>query len=280
MTPSQPVAGAVAELLPGVVRVVAPNPGVMTGPGTNSYLVGEHEVAVIDPGPDDPAHVEKLLAVGAGRIKSVLVTHTHPDHAPAAGRLAERAGAEIIGYGARDGFVPGTTAGDGFTLDVGGRRLRAMHTPGHASNHLCWLLEDAGVVFSGDHVMEGSTVVIAPPDGDMAAYLASLRRLQELDPAPSAIAPGHGGLITEPGEAIAAYISHRLAREQAASDALRLAGDATVDELLGAVYSDVPAALHPVARWSLWAHLRKLGEEGSALCDNPSDIEAPWRAVA
>jgi glyoxylase-like metal-dependent hydrolase (beta-lactamase superfamily II) len=160
-------------------------------------------------------------------------------------------------------------------------RLRALHTPGHASDHLCYLLEgpDEGLVFSGDHVMEGSTVVIAPPDGDMGAYLDSLRRLGGLRPRVTAIAPGHGGLITDPQERIEGYLGHRLAREEAIRRALGERVSASVEDLVAAVYRDVPAALHPVARFSVWAHLRKLHAEGRAWSDDPDDLGARWHQL-
>jgi glyoxylase-like metal-dependent hydrolase (beta-lactamase superfamily II)/8-oxo-dGTP pyrophosphatase MutT (NUDIX family) len=273
------VGGEAVELSRGVVRLVAPNPGLMTGPGTNSYLIGEEEVAVLDPGPSDLEHLRRLAGLGAGRIRWVLVTHTHPDHAPGAAMLKELTGAEVIGFDARDGFEPDRLAYDGFTLDVGGRTLKALHTPGHASNHLCWLLEDERMVFSGDHVMQGSTVVIMPPDGDMADYMASLDRLRDLDPAVATIAPGHGALIRDPAAVLDYYVAHRQDRERLVTEALATAGSACVDDLLGSVYGDVPPAMHPVARWSLWAHLRKLSGEGLVGGDDPEDIGACWHSA-
>lgn len=272
--PGRPVA-----LAPGVVRVTAPNPGPMTGPGTNSYLVGTSEVAVVDPGPDEPGHVDALLEAGRERIRWVVVTHTHPDHAPAAAALAERSGAEVIGFGARDGFVPDRSVSGGFELAGDDFCLRALHTPGHASNHLCWLLQGEEMLFSGDHVMQGSTVVIAPLDGDMTQYLASLRRVLELEPPLWAIAPGHGSLIEEPQAVVEAIVAHRLQRERLVVDALAAAGRATVDDLLPTVYADVPELLHPVARLSLWAHLRRLGEEGRAESADGDEIGSVWQAL-
>lgn len=271
--PGRPVA-----LAPGVVRVTAPNPGMMTGPGTNSYLVGTSEVVVVDPGPDEPAHVDALVEAGRGRVRWVVVTHTHLDHAPAAAALAQRTGAEVIGFGPRDDFEPDRSVGDGFELAGDGFCLRALHTPGHASNHLCWLLLEEAMLFSGDHVMQGSTVVIAPPDGDMARYMASLERLMDLDPPLAAIAPGHGSVIGDPLSVVTGILEHRRLREQGVLDALRTARTATVDDLVGPVYADVHEALHPVARMSLWAHLRKLAGEGIVEAADPDDPKATWAA--
>jgi glyoxylase-like metal-dependent hydrolase (beta-lactamase superfamily II) len=263
-----------------VARATAPNAGMMTGPGTNSYLVGTDELMVVDPGPDDAGHLDALAVLGAGRIRWVVVTHTHPDHAPGAAGLALRTGAEVLGFSARDGFVPARDVGEGFELRGAGYTLRALHTPGHASNHLCWLLVEEQMLFSGDHVMQGSTVVIAPPDGDMTHYLESLRKLLVLDPPVANIAPGHGALLVEPAVTLQGIIDHRVAREGAVAAALARAGRITVDELVPTVYADVEEARYPVARYSLWAHLRKLGSEGSARAHDPADIEAPWESVA
>ena len=264
------VAGVVTALGPRVRRVVAPNAGLLTGPGTNTYLVGTHEVAVVDPGPDDDAHLDAVAAAGAGRIRWIVVTHTHPDHAPGTAGLRARTGAVAFGFGPRHGFVPDTAVGDGFRLEGDGFTLVAVHTPGHASDHLCWLLEEEGLLFSGDHVMEGSTVVVAPPDGDMAAYLASLRRLRTLGL--RAIAPGHGRLIGNPEEVVDGYLRHRARREEAIVAALE-AGAGTVDDIVRRVYVDVPEALHVIARHSVFAHLLKLAAEGRAAGE---ELDGRW----
>jgi glyoxylase-like metal-dependent hydrolase (beta-lactamase superfamily II) len=274
-----PEPGRPMALSPLVVRLTAPNPGMMTGPGTNTYLIGDGPLVALDPGPDDAGHLDAVAEAGGGRIETVVVTHTHPDHAPGAAGLAARTGAEVVGFDARDGFEPGRAAGDGFVVGAAGATLRAVHTPGHASNHLCWLLEEEGLLFSGDHVMQGSTVVIAPPDGDMAAYLDSLRRLASFDPPLRAIAPGHGSILGDPQSVIEGIVSHRLGREATVAGALDAAGTASVDDLVPVVYADVDEALHPVARYSLWAHLRKLGAEGRARGSDPDDISAPWTAT-
>ncbi len=259
-----------------VVRVTAPNPGMMTGPGTNSYLVGTAEVAVVDPGPDDPGHLAALAEAGGGRIRWIVVTHTHPDHSPGAAALAGLTGAEVLGFGARDGFAPDRAVTEGFTLSGTGFSLRALHTPGHASNHLCWLLVEERMLFSGDHVMGGSTVVIAPPDGDMAVYLDSLERLLRLEPPLASIAPGHGPLLTDPAATVTAVLAHRQRREEMVAAALVRARRATVDELLPGVYADVGDELLPVARQSLWAHLRKLADDSRARSTDPDDVGSVW----
>jgi glyoxylase-like metal-dependent hydrolase (beta-lactamase superfamily II)/8-oxo-dGTP pyrophosphatase MutT (NUDIX family) len=262
------------DLVPGepkrlgrlVTRVIAPNPGIMTGPGTNTYLVGGEALAVIDPGPAIDGHVEAVLAAGAGRIRWVLCTHTHLDHSPAAAAIKAATGATVMGRPApadnrqdRD-FAPERVLEHGDRLTIGGVTLRALHTPGHASNHLCYVLEDTRMLFTGDHVMQGSTVVINPPDGDMRAYLASLELLLAEDIA--IIAPGHGYLIGAPHKEARRLIAHRLARENKVKAAIGRLGDPTPDELLPAVYDDVPAGRHHVAARSLAAHLAKLVADG------------------
>ncbi len=281
-----PTSGQPAELLPGIVRLTAPNPSIMTGPGTNTYLVGWRELVAIDPGPEHAGHLSSVAAVADGRLRAILVTHTHPDHAPGAAALARLTGARVLGFDARDGFEPDGLVGEGSHIEAGDLVLRALHTPGHASNHLCYLAATEGregcpsnVLFSGDHIMGGSTVVIAPPDGDMADYLASLDRLLEMEPKITVIAPGHGPMLPRASEVISGYLSHRLAREAAIVGALGDLGSGVIPEIVAVVYSAVPEALHPIARLSVWAHLRKLVDEKRAVCDDPDDIAAVWVAV-
>jgi glyoxylase-like metal-dependent hydrolase (beta-lactamase superfamily II) len=267
------VPGVAAAVSPLVRRVLAGNPGKMTGPGTNTYLVGIDEVAVIDPGPDDDAHLDTVAACGGDRIRWVLCTHTHPDHAPGAAALAARTGATVLAYESRDGLEVDEAIGDGHRIDGTEFRLIAVHTPGHASNHLCFLLHQERLLFSGDHVMQGSTVVIRPPDGDMAQYLASLERLRTLRL--RGIAPGHGHLITEPMAAVDDYINHRLEREQQVVDALA-AGTSTVEAIVAAIYPDLDDELVPQARHTIHAHLLKLAAEGRAVGE---DAEGEWAAA-
>lgn len=261
--------GVVSTLSARVRRIIAPNPSVMTGPGTNTYLVGSRELAVVDPGPDEPEHVDAILAAAGGaRIRWVLVTHTHVDHSPAAQRLAQATGAELRGVAAPPGdpyqdrsFRPDVGLDSEPLLATSEYRLRAIHTPGHVANHYCLLLEDEGMLMTGDHIMNGSTVVIIPPNGDMGDYLESLRQLRTLPLA--SLAPGHGELMSEPVTVIDGIVEHRLQRERKVVGALdHTAG--TLDELVLAVYDDVPATMHLMAKYSLWAHLLKLQDEGRA----------------
>ena len=255
-----------------VTRITAPNPGAMTGPGTNTYLVGDEEIAVIDPGPALDSHIAKILETGAGRsgsrIRWILTTHTHMDHSPATAALKAATGAQVLGRRAPagasqdQGYAPDTSPADGERIALANLHLRAIHTPGHASNHLCYLLEETRMLFTGDHVMQGSTVVINPPDGDMRAYLASLDKLLAMDIA--IIAPGHGYLIGAPHKEVKRLVAHRLAREAKVAAALGRRGEATLEQLVTDVYDDVSPKLHPVAMRSLTAHLDKLVAEGRA----------------
>src|SRR3989440_2994341 len=257
------IAGEPKRLDRWVTRLIAPNPGMMTGPGTNSYLVGEGARAVIDPGPDIASHVERLAALG--NIKWILCTHTHMDHSPAAAALKAATGAQVLGRPAPEGqdatFKPDFVVENGQRIELGEITLRAIHTPGHASNHLCYLLEQTKMLFTGDHVMQGSTVVINPPDGDMRAYLQSLEKLLAEDSA--IIAPGPGYLIGAPHKEVRRLIAHRRAREEKVVNALVKIGPASVEELLPLVYDDVPVRVHRVAARSLTAHLDKLAAEGA-----------------
>ncbi|SEM08212.1 MBL fold metallo-hydrolase [Halomonas daqiaonensis] len=261
--------GRAVELAPGVTRVTAPNPGAMTGPGTNSYLLGDgDDHLVIDPGPEQPAHLERLLELAGGKISQALVTHTHIDHSPGASWLKARTGALLVGLppppGASQdaGFVPDYRPRQGECLTTPVGPLKVLHTPGHASNHLCYLLEPARLLFAGDQVMQGSTVVINPPDGDMAAYLAALHELGQ-EPFDT-IAPGHGFLIGEGHAAIDFLVTHRMAREHKMRRALARHGPASLESLTRHAYDDVPEEKLGVAARSALAHLLKLEAEGRA----------------
>jgi glyoxylase-like metal-dependent hydrolase (beta-lactamase superfamily II)/8-oxo-dGTP pyrophosphatase MutT (NUDIX family) len=269
--------GAAVRLSPRLIRVTANNGSMMTGPGTNTYLVGggaANEWAVIDPGPPDDAHVEAILAAAPGPIRWIFVTHTHKDHSPATVALQARTGAHVHGRIADHpqwqdlSFVPDThlRGGERFTLpgpDGEASNLLAVHTPGHASNHLCYLLEEEKLLFTGDHVMQASTVVINPPDGDMAAYIASLLALCERDL--DWLAPGHGFLMAQPQRAMRAIVAHRHRREAKVLAAVRDLGPASTEALLATVYADVPERLHAMALRSLTAHLFKLRDEAAVI---------------
>ena len=262
-------------LSPRVLRVTAPNGSMMTGPGTNTYLLGggaANEWAVIDPGPAIDEHVQAILSGAPGAIRWIFVTHTHKDHSPAAAALKAHTGATLLGMAPLHAewqdvdFVPDVPlrGGEVFELpgpadsagQAGRTTLRVIHTPGHAGNHLCYLLDQERLLFTGDHVMQGSTVVINPPDGDMAAYLQSLGQLKALPL--DWLAPGHGFLMAEPAQAMQRIIDHRLQREAKVFTAVPKEGAAPIDALLAAVYADVPPHLHAMARRSLLAHLLKL----------------------
>ena len=268
------------EILPGVVtrisdqvrRITAPNPGFMTGPGTNTYLLGAgEEIAVIDPGPANDAHVQILFEETRGRIRWILVTHPHHDHSPAAALLKAKTGAQLFGMRPPprerqdQSFHPDRVLAHGDRIEVAGCTLRVIHTPGHASNQLCYLLENEKLLFTGDHIMQGSTVVIDPPDGDMTVYMASLRLLQREDFAH--FAPGHGFLMDKTQEMVERLLIHRMERENKVYAALRRLRSASVEALLPAVYDDVPVRMHPVASRSLLAHLIKLEAEARVTQD-------------
>jgi len=279
--------GRLVRLSARVQRLVAPNASLMTGPGTNTYVIGSPPVAVLDPGPDDPDHLARLRAAAPG-LRFVFVTHTHRDHSCGARALADAAGVPIVGLpppsdGLQDmSCVPSVEARHDSVFEIndgrGGRaghaevaphaiqladisRLRAIHTPGHASNHVCFLLEEEGLLFSGDHVLDGVTPVILPPDGEMGAYLQSLELLKRYQP--RAIAPGHGRVLTDPIRVIDGIVAHRARREAKVVAVLGAAGG-EIDALLPKVYDDVRPELLPIARYSLEAHLIKLEREGRA----------------
>ena len=272
------VPGERVTIAPAIVRITAPNPGVMTGPGTNSYIVGTDTLALIDPGPAIDSHVQALVEAVGNRLEWILCTHTHLDHSPAARAVKSATGARIAGLACdQDGrqdaeFAPDRVLGDGDTIAIDGFTLRAVHTPGHASNHLCYLLEERRLLFTGDHVMQGSTVVISPPNGSMKAYFASLEKLLGLELA--AFAPGHGHVIETPHDEVRRLIAHRLAREQKVVDALSRKNPATLDELVPLAYDDVSERLYPVAKRSLHAHLIKLADDGRA-----SEAAERWSPV-
>jgi glyoxylase-like metal-dependent hydrolase (beta-lactamase superfamily II)/8-oxo-dGTP pyrophosphatase MutT (NUDIX family) len=268
--------GTPVRLSPRLIRVSAGNGSLMTGPGTNTYLLGggaSNEWAVIDPGPLDDAHVVAILAAAPGPIRWIFATHTHNDHSPASLPLKARTGAVVHGRvpdhkeWQDTSFAPDVHLKGGEFFHLPGpdgqvTTLRAIHTPGHASNHICYLLEEEKLLFTGDHVMQASTVVINPPDGNMASYIASLRALAELDL--EWLAPGHGFLMDKPKQAMQWIVAHRLKREAKVLDAMRALGPADADALLVRVYDDVKPKLLAMAMRSLRAHLFKLRDDGVA----------------
>lgn len=261
------VHGEVVQVSEHVRRITAPNPGVMTGQGTNTYLVGQKQIAVVDPGPADQSHIDAILAACGDRLQWILVTHTHPDHSPAAKALAEASGAIIMGNKLEDndgfqdeGFNPSVSFQHNDCLSCDEFTIRALQTPGHVDNHLCFLVEDDGMLLTGDHIMQGSTVVIIPPHGDMRHYINSLRLL--LDYPLKTLGPGHGYVIATPIEEIKGLIAHRLGREKKVIDVLARLRQGSLGALTPAVYDDVDKSLYPIAQLSLLAHLIKLKKEG------------------
>ncbi|OUS26266.1 MBL fold metallo-hydrolase [Gammaproteobacteria bacterium 45_16_T64] len=263
--------GNLVTLSPLVHRVVANNAGMMTGPGTNTYLIGTQQIAVIDPGPANAEHIDAILA-GAesigGSIQWILCTHTHIDHSPGAALLKAKTNAIVCGLPAPEGisqdtdFRPDQHWHDGSELECEEFCISAIHTPGHASNHLCFLLNNEELLFTGDHLMNGSTVVISPPDGNMQHYLQSLEKLKNYNI--RNLAPAHGDILPNPSEVIEGTIKHRLQREQKVIERLTQLKTCDIDTLTSSVYDDVPAFLHPIAKMSLLAHLEKLSTENKA----------------
>jgi glyoxylase-like metal-dependent hydrolase (beta-lactamase superfamily II) len=273
---SQLAPGECRSLARGVRRIVAGNAGMMTGPGTNTYLLGEREVAVVDPGPDDARHLDTILAAAGAPIRWVVVTHTHRDHSPLAAELARRTQATLIGLAPpRDGrqdesFAPEKQPADGERLRLGDTELIAIRTPGHASNCVCYFLPRERLLITGDHVLEGVSPVILPPDGNMADYLGSIDKLFAYDF--ERIAPGHGDIMDQGKKVLEALRAHRLARESKVLRNLDTLGEASLDSLIPVVYDDVPADRHQWARLTLQAHLIKLVHEGRV-----SELNGIWR---
>ena len=265
------------QLEPGIARVLAHNPSAFTYYGTQTYLVGTDEVAVIDPGPDDPEHVDAIVeAVGGRAVVAIVCTHTHRDHSPAAAPLAERTGAPIIGCAALaletvgpradaafDGdYAPDRVLGDGESIHVDGRPLTAVATPGHTSNHLC--LEWGEALFTGDHVMGWSTTVVVPPDGDMAAYMASLEKLRQRND--RIYFPAHGPPVTKPQRYVRSLIGHRMQREK---QVLRLVSGSSRDipDIVANAYPGLDPRLTTAAGGSVLAHLLDLQRRGLVVVD-------------
>ncbi|MEH7866404.1 MBL fold metallo-hydrolase [Rhizobium laguerreae] len=290
----EPAYGQAVPVAAGVERITAENPGPFTFFGTNSYIVGSSSVAVIDPGPEDEAHYQALMAALGGRaVTHIVVSHTHRDHSPLARRLQVATGAVTVGQGPhrparplREGeinpfsessdlsFVPDIVIGDGETIAGDGWALSAVLTPGHTANHAAFALEGREILFSGDHVMAWSTSIVAPPDGSMADYMTSLERLIERQD--RLLLPGHGGPVTEPASFLPALKAHRLKREQAVLARIR-AGDRGIAEMVKAIYRDTDPKLHGAAALSVLAHIEDLLERGEIAADGPPSLAASYR---
>jgi glyoxylase-like metal-dependent hydrolase (beta-lactamase superfamily II) len=284
--------GRLEPVAPMIRRIVARNPSPFTFRGTGTYVVGQGEVAVIDPGPDLDEHVEALLAGLSGeQVTHILVTHTHRDHSPAARALQAATGAPTYGYGPHAGgqrgdaaveeggdwdFTPDSTVRDGDRIAGNGWVFEAVHTPGHTSNHLCFALPSEGVLFSGDHVMGWSTSVIAPPDGDMAAYMASLAKL--LGRPDVRYWPTHGPVITEPKAHVHAFVAHRREREAGILDCLRT-GAGRIEAIVERLYVGLQPGLHRAAGRSVHAHLIDLVARGLVESDGPPTIDTEYRTA-
>ncbi|MBY5332184.1 MBL fold metallo-hydrolase [Rhizobium leguminosarum] len=292
----EPAYGQAVPVVSGVERVTVNNPGPFTFFGTNSYIVGSSSVAVIDPGPEDEAHYQALMAALGGRaVTHIVVSHTHRDHSPLAKRLQAATGAVTVGQGPhrparplRDGeinpfsessdlsFVPDIALSDGQTLSGDGWALSAVLTPGHTANHAAFALAGRDILFSGDHVMAWSTSIVAPPDGSMADYMESLDRLIKRED--RLLLPGHGGPVTEPSTFLRALKAHRLRREQAVL-ALVQAGDTQIAEMVKVIYRDTDPKLHGAAALSVLAHIEDLLERGEIAADGPPSLAATYRLL-
>jgi glyoxylase-like metal-dependent hydrolase (beta-lactamase superfamily II) len=287
-------AGACRRLTPLVRRVVAANPGPVTFTGTCSYIVGEGRVAIVDPGPDLPEHVQNLLeAVRGESVTHILVSHTHRDHSPAARMIKDATGAPIVGCGPhrearalafgetnrleastdRD-YAPDAQLREGDAVEGSGWRLVAVETPGHMANHLAFALPEENALFSADHVMAWSTTVIAPPDGSMSAFMASLEKLRGRDEA--VYWPGHGGPVRQPKRFVRALINHRRLRESSIVGRLA-AGDRTIPEIVAAIYQGLDPALVGAAGLSVFAHLEDLVARGVVATDGAPSLTGEYR---
>ena len=295
--PFDPRYGEGVEVARHAVRVTAGNSGPFTGPGTNSYVLGTGTLAVVDPGPDDPRHLEALLRVIAGRpVSHVVVTHTHVDHTALVGRLVEATGALTVAEGrhraarelqagerntmdaSADGaFEPDRKLAHGEVVEGDGWTLQGVHTPGHTANHMAFAVP-GGPLFCGDHVMAWATTIVAPPDGSMTDYMASLETLLDrqamgLD---SRYLPGHGAAIDRPRAYVRALKAHRLMRERAVLDRIR-AGDRTIPEIVAVIYRATDARLHGAAALSVLAQLERLVERGAVRVDGAPSLAAEYR---
>ncbi|PLK72132.1 MBL fold metallo-hydrolase [Rhizobium sp. TH135] len=294
ITEFEPQYGVAAPVADGVQRLTAPNPSPFTFHGTNTYIVGRQSLCVIDPGPDNDAHFEALMAALEGRqVTHIAVSHTHRDHSPLARRLKAATGAVIVAEGPHrpsrplfegevnpfaessdTDFVPDLALADGATVEGDGWRLTAVHTPGHTANHAAFALEDSGILFSADHVMAWATSIVAPPDGAMSDYMASLERLLERND--RLYLPGHGGPVTEPHAFVRALHTHRRLRERALLERIRK-GDRLIADMVKVIYATTDPRLHGAAALSVLAHIEDLVEKGLIATDGPPKLLGEYR---
>lgn len=295
-TSFEPAYGHPVQVAPGVSRLTVENPGPFTFHGTNSYIVGTDTLAVIDPGPENSAHLEALLrAIGERPVSHIFVSHTHRDHSPLAAQLARITGAVTCAQGphraarplrigeinpldasADTDFRPDLTLADDALVEGDGWSLRAVHTPGHAANHMAFALEDTGVLFSADHVMAWATTIVAPPDGAMSDYMASLDRL--LARSDRVFFPGHGGPVTRPATFMRGLKAHRKMRERAILERLK-AGDRTIPAMVAAIYRDTDPRLRGAAGLSVLAHLEDLVTRGLVAVENEPSIDGVYSPI-
>tara|TARA_R110002020_G_scaffold113973_2_gene262219 strand:+ start:209 stop:1141 length:933 start_codon:yes stop_codon:yes gene_type:complete len=285
----QPAYGQAVPVAEGVERLTVNNPSPFTFHGTNSYIVGGSSVAVIDPGPEDEAHFQALMAALKGReVTHIFVSHTHRDHSPLARRLKAETGALTVAEGphraarplfagevnpfaesADSDFVPDIAIGDGETIAGDGWSLSAIHTPGHTANHSAFALDGSGLLFSADHVMAWATTIVAPPDGSMADFMASVEKLLARDD--RMFLPGHGGPVREPASFLRGLRAHRRMRERAVLERVR-GGDRVIPDMVRAIYTRTDPRLHGAAALSVLAHLEDLVEKGQVTSDGPPSL--------
>ena len=285
---------AAVTIAPVVQRLTAPNAGPFTFHGTNTYIVGDKSVCVIDPGPENEEHWQALITALDGRqVTHIAVSHTHRDHSPLASRLKAATGAVTVAEGPHrpsrplfDGevnpfaessdtdFIPDLALVDGQTVEGDGWRLTAVHTPGHTANHAAFALEDTGILFSADHVMAWATSIVAPPDGAMSDYMASLDRL--LERSDRLYLPGHGGPVTEPQAFVRALRTHRRLRERAVLERIRK-GDRLIGDMVKVIYATTDPRLHGAAALSVLAHIEDLVEKRLIATDGPPKLSGEYR---
>ncbi|MEM1435718.1 MAG: MBL fold metallo-hydrolase [Pseudomonadota bacterium] len=286
--------GAVATVDQGIRRVIANNPSAFTFAGTGTYIIGTGDVAVIDPGPKDQAHIDALLAATAGeRITHILITHTHMDHSPGTELLLQHCDARTYGYGphgagkAEEGvaveeggdmaFVPDEEIRDGDLISGESWSVECVYTPGHTSNHMCFAHRESGALFTGDHVMGWSTSVISPPDGDMAAYMASLEKLLTRDD--RVYWPTHGPCIDEPKPHVEAFIAHRREREVQIFKCID-EGVHSIKAMVPLMYQGTPEFLYPAAARSVFAAIEYMVQRGELVTDSALSLDADYRRPA